>query len=305
MFATSGYSPPPVVNSIATNHAALGSFGYISRRPGGGPRGYDSNGDQHPDPLQSVLNYAYVTPDYIMGTTELYPGESEIAPSAQNRWEGITFSAGGAARIYPQTTPLGLSHTYDAFRSIQHKNVLLTAKQAGVGGATLVYFPISLTALKARGGWLFAQQGPSYVAVRPAVGTYHWLTGKKNKAPKRIQRFIALSQPGTTIIFDAGRAATDGSFSAFQNRILHHALARTPTAVTYTGSDRTKLTMFSDPALAPRINGHLLAYAPHLGFDSPFMRSVWGSGRITITFGSQSASYDFSNHAAPRKVVSG
>ena len=252
MFVTSGYSPPPVVQSIATNHAALGSFAYITRRPGAGPRGYDSNGNQHPSPTQSVLNYAYVTPDYVMGTTELYPGESEIAPSAQNRWEGITFNAGGATRIYPQTTPLGSSHTYDAFRSIQHKNVLITAKQADVGGATLVYFPSTLTALKARGGWLFAQQGPSYVAVRPAVGTYRWLTGRKNKAPKRIQRFISLSKPGSAIIFDAGHAATDGSFSTFQNRILHHSLVRTTTAVTYTTGDRTRLTMYSDPDVGPR-----------------------------------------------------
>jgi hypothetical protein len=61
--------------------------------------------------------------------------------------------------------------------------------------------------------------------------------------------------------------------------------------------------MYTDPTLAPRINGQPLAYAPALGFNSPFMRSVWGSGKITIKFGTQSASYDFSNPAAPRKVV--
>jgi hypothetical protein len=33
------------------------------------------------------------------------------------------------------------------------------------------------------------------------------------------------------------------------------------------------------------------------------MRSVWGSGKITITFGSPSASYDFSKRAEPRQVV--
>ena len=167
----------------------------------------------------------------------------------------------------------------------------------------MVYFPSTLTALKARGGWLFAQQGPSYVAVRPAVGTYRWLTGRKNKAPKRIQRFISLSKPGSAIIFDAGRAATDGSFSTFQNRILHHSLVRTTTAVTYTTGDRTRLTMYSDPDVGPRINGRPLVYAPPLGFNSPFMRSVWGTGKISIKFGSQSASYDFSKSAAPSKVV--
>ena len=303
MLATSGYSPPPVVQSIATNHAGLGSFAYTTRRPGGGAKHSDGQGDQHVAPLQSVLSYAYVTPDYVLGSTDLYPGEVEVASSAQNRWEGITFDAGGAARIYPQTGPLGLSHSYDAFLSMQHKSVLITEKRAYTDNATLVYFPNTLTNLVARGGWLFAQQGPSFVAVRPVLGRYHWLTAKKNKAGAAAQRFISLSDTGSPIIFEAGLAGDYGSFSAFQTRILHNSLKRTSAVVNYTASDGTKFTMYTDPGVAPKINGHLLQYSPPLGFNSPFMHSVWGSGKLTVTFGSQSATYNFSKPNAPGKSV--
>ena len=56
-------------------------------------------------------------------------------------------------------------------------------------------------------------------------------------------------------------------------------------------------------ATTPRVNGAPLDYAPTTVFNSPYMHSVWNSGRITITQGSQSASYDFSNTANPVRIL--
>jgi hypothetical protein len=301
--ATSGYSPPPVVQSMGANHAALGSFAYASRRPGNGAIGPDDNDNWHVNTGQSVLDYAFITPDYELGTAELKPGQKHIAPSSQNRWQGITFSGGGRSRIYPQAARSNVSPTNDAFLSVQKKNVLITEKQNYTDHPTLVYFPSTLNGLVARGGWLFARQGGGYAAVRPAIGKYHWLTSKKNKATSSTQRFIALTDAESPIIFETGRAAGYSSFRAFQNRILKNPLSHTRRAVNYRGIDGTKFTMFLDTGNAPRINGSRITYEPALMFNSPFMKSAWNSGKITIKRGSQSASYDFSVSKKPAKVV--
>jgi|SRR4051812_5512549 hypothetical protein len=301
--ATSGYSPPPVVTAMGRNHAGLGSFPYVTRRPGNGSTGPDDNDNWHVNTDQSVLDYAFVTPEYEIGAAELKPGQKHIAPSSQNRWQGIVFNAGGKARIYPQAAASSVSPTNDAFISIQKTNVLITEKQAYTDDATLVYFPATLNGLVARGGWVFARQGNGFVAVRPALGTYHWLTSKKNKAASPTQRFITLTDKESPIIFEAGRAAKFKTFTAFQNRILKNALSHTKSAVNYRGVDGTRFTMFLDPSEAPRINNHRPSYEPPLMFNSPFMKSAWNSGKVTIKRGSQSATYDFSVSNNPRKVV--
>jgi hypothetical protein len=61
--------------------------------------------------------------------------------------------------------------------------------------------------------------------------------------------------------------------------------------------------MFLDPGKAPRINGRRPTYEPPLMFNSPFVKSAWNSGKVTIKRGSQSATYDFSVSKQPAKVV--
>jgi hypothetical protein len=62
-------------------------------------------------------------------------------------------------------------------------------------------------------------------------------------------------------------------------------------------------TMYSDTTKAPKLNGQPLNYAPTAVFNSPFMQSVFGSGRITIELGTQRATYDFSRPTDPTETV--
>ena len=55
--------------------------------------------------------------------------------------------------------------------------------------------------------------------------------------------------------------------------------------------------------VVPLVNDAARSYSPNKVFNSPFMQSTWGSGRITIRKGAQSATYDFSNPTAPVKIV--
>ena len=299
--ATSGYQPPPVVESLATNRLSRGTFAYVVRRPGVGKPGWDQNKDWHVNPTKSVLTYSFVTPDYVMGTAELNPADTHIAPSSQNRWEGIIFDTGPGDRVYPQAAPTSVNKTMDPFISVQSGNVLITRKQGYVTQPTLVYFPQTLDTLHEAAGWLFVKEGSAYLAVRPAGGTYRWLNAAKNQATDIDQRFIALSSVASPIIFEAARTTQYPTLAAFETHIVHTSRSYVGGVLRYT-SGRTAFTFFGN-ATPPRINGTPINYAPTAVFNSPYMHSVWGSGRITITDGSHSASYDFSNPANPVKVV--
>ena len=315
MLATSGYQPPPVVESLATGHAAMGSYEIVTRRPGYGLTSVDTAPatlhDWHVNPTKSVLDYAYATPGYVIGTTELWPSDPHVAPSSQNRWQGITFDASSDARIYPQAAPSGTNVCNDAFMSIQDKNTLITEKRTTGKGitqvcadkATLVYFPASLDSIVERNGWLFVTEGANYVAIRPANGGYRWLTTAKNHAPKS-QRFIQLTDKSAPLIFEAAGASAFSGPTQFQNDILGRPFTYAGGVLRYSPLDSTEFTFFHDTTKAPKVDNHLRAYAPTNVFDSPFMQSVWGSGKITIRNGALRATYDFSNPAAPVKSVS-
>lgn len=300
--ATSGYYPPPVVQSLATDPVGRGSFAYVTRRPGAGNAGWDVNKDWHVSTTRSILDYVYVTPDYVMGTAELNPADTDIAPSSQDRWQGIIFNTGPGDRIYPQAAPSSADKTNNGFASVQHTNVLITSKQKYLTQPTLVYFPSTLTALDEQSGWLFAKDGSAYVAVRPATGTYHWLTTAKNKASDITQRFIALSDVSSPIIFEATRASQYAGFDAFKARITANARTYSGGVLHYTSGFGTKFT-FSGIAATPSVNGTPIDYSPTAVFNSPFMQSGWNTGQITITKGTLSAGYDFSDPANPVKVV--
>ena len=172
MLATSGYYPPKVIRSLAVDQFGKGLFAYTSRWPGVGSGGWDENKNWHVDPDRSVLNYTFSTPDYVLGAAELDPKNRHIAPSSQNRWQGIVFGTTPQDRVYPQAAPTSAGSTQDAFVSVQKRNVLITRKRDYMVRPTLVYFPASLDVLDEQSGWLFVKEGAAYLAVRPATGGY-------------------------------------------------------------------------------------------------------------------------------------
>jgi hypothetical protein len=301
MLASSGYYPPPVVTSMIENRAAMGAYGYVARRPGVGPSRFDTNGDWNVNPDSSVLTYTYVTPQYVMGTAELQPGVKHVAPSRQNRWEGIIFDTTPGDRVYPQAGPPDFNPANDAFLSVQDKNVLITAKSPAINEPTYVYFSNTLDTLAEKRGWIFVKEGGAYLAVKPATGGYQWLTPAKNKAPNRNSRYIRLGKATAPIIFEAGTVATYPTLAAFQAKILGNKLVYNGN-VSYT-SGGVHFAFFGDTSKPPQVNGEGPRYTTPYEFNSPFMSARFGSGKILIKNGNQSASYDFSHYGAPLKTV--
>ena len=203
-----------------------------------------------------------MTPDYVMGTAELNPADTHIAPSSQNRWQGIIFPTGPGDRVYPQAAPTSVNKTVDAFISVQNRNVLITRKQGYATQPTLVYFPATLDSLTEQAGWIFVKEGGAYLAAHDlAVGSYRWLTAAKNKAANINQRFIALSSVASPIIFEAGRVAQYPSLRAFKADILGNARSYTGGVLRYTASTGTAFTFFDSNTATPRINGVPINYS--------------------------------------------
>ncbi len=300
--ATSGYVPPDVIRSIALDRTGDGSFEYVTRRPGVGSSGWDVNKDWHVDPTRSIVDSAAVTPDYVVGAAELNPANTDIAPSSQNRWQGVTFATTSHDRVYPQAAPTSVNKTADAFWSVEHNGVLITRKNGYASYPTLVYFPSTLDAIDEIGGWLFVHEGGAYLAVRPASGTYSWLTSAKNKATSIDSRFVQLSDEASPIIFEAARAVRYASFSAFETDVMNNPMTYSGGVLTYTASDGEKF-VFSSPGTTPTINGVPINFAPANVFNSPYMQSAFGSGKIRVAKGTAAVTYDFSDPANPVETV--
>ena len=181
--------------------------------------------------------------------------------------------------------------------------MLITRKNGYLDQPTLVYFAASLDTLNEQSGWLFVQEGRAYLAVRPVGMGYTWLDPAKNKATAIDSRFIKLANAGAPIIFEAATVDQYATFDAFKSDILNNARTYAGGVLNYTASNGTTFT-FSSSATTPLVNGAPINYAPPYLFDSPFMKSTWLSGKITITKGSLSATYDFSDPAHPVKVAS-
>jgi hypothetical protein len=301
--ATSGYSPPAPIAALAQDPVARGAFEDVTRRPGVGFASSTKELAWSVNPLRSVVDYSDVTPEYVMGTAELQPSQTRVGPSSQNRWQGVIFGTGPGDRVYPQAGRSTVEKTEDAFVSVQKKNVLITRKDGYASQPTLVYFPSTLAMLDARNGWLFARAGNAYLAVRPAAGSYRWLTTAKNHASRVADRFIALRQPSVPIIFDVASANAYPSFGAFEARIMRNGLRYERGVLRYTSSDGTVLQMGSVDSV-PRVNGVPISFAPPDLFASPFVHSRFGSGLITVTADGETLTYDFRDRAHPRKTAS-
>jgi putative Ig domain-containing protein len=297
-FATSGYSPPDAVRSLVDNQNARGAYEYVTRRPGAG--------SGHLDMARSVLHYDYVTPEYVMAGAELNPTWAYATVSSMQRWQGVSFATSSDARVYPQAgTTAQNAMAYDNFFTVQHGGAMVTHKNARWSTLpTLVYFASSLDTVDEDSGWLFVKEGNAFLAVRPQVGGYTWLSANKNRDPNPDLRFIHVTNGASPIVFEAARASQfGGDFAAFKARVKAAARSYVGGVMRYTGTDGTTLTLADGTAL-PTVNGTAVNFAPAGVMSSPYVSSAWNSGRVTVAFGSHRATYDFSDTNNPKKTAS-
>lgn len=216
----------------------------------------------------ALLNYAYRSPHYIIGSTIQNPSLSVLsedgkvlrrygAISAQKRWTGILFDDPEAR----QPVRRGIKHRDEnemcaifteiemqkpgqsgrpehSFWSFQHKNVVLlqriqpNGKGPGMGsyktGKVNIRFHGKSLVKIEKEGWIFASNGKAYAAVKFLDSEHEWDETGELASP----RFFKMNKTDR-ILLHSGDILSDRSFTNFQNKILQNPLEINRDSVIY------------------------------------------------------------------------
>ena len=206
------YEPDPLLWALALDRESLGEFEFVSRRPGEEenvwPRPLGNEWSLMCDTESRFLRYSWVTPDYVIGTQMDPPDAVHSHLSPHGRWNGVIFGAANPISsynyngVYPQTIDTSDPEKWanmryvgkygmGLYRSVQHKDVLITQSARSVFRIDPTWFPEYDTAdtkfmfglgadvgivfngvetIVERDGWIFTKKGNAFVAVRPLSG---------------------------------------------------------------------------------------------------------------------------------------
>lgn len=175
-------------------------------------------------------------------------------------------------------------------------------------------------------GWIFLQQGSAYAAVRPVMWDEAYERAQKVKTEGNQVYFNAPDDAPTVklredsygwsedgsialledahlpVIIEAGRTADHATLESFKDAVLGNPLALYKTVVpgdhilVYTGcgNNTPEITFNTGVSQIPTIGGKPVNYSHPLTFDSPYLRSEYKSGRISIEYGDERLDLDFS-----------
>ncbi len=332
------YTLPKAAFEFAFGRRQLGSYEYITRKPG------EAN-NEWPAPLGTeriircdtesrLLHYCWVTPDYIIGTQMDHPGAVHCHLSAANRTQGIIFSTSPEARIFPRDLEQSEDGKWKIsknsfYRSVQHKDVLITQQAKGwfarhpdwfpsppkpVNLPFGVYMSKSIEKKGEKDGWIFLQEGNSFIAVNvihcPGTGgrpvdqwSQVFTSGDDMAEPRDIigyewvsDELIKCKDAYDTIIIETSSVDKHGTMQAFMDDILDNSLRVEKTVVPgyyvvyYTGCKDAPQIYFNAASLEiPMLGGQRLDYAPKNVISSKYMNAVYGSGKIYVDrFGEKS-----------------
>lgn len=305
--ATSSYLPPPAIMNLGSDLAQRGAYEMVERVPGVGARAKDSTISSD----KSVYRYAFATAGYVLGSFVLDPQETYVAPSSQNRWQGIVFEGDTGARIAPQVTRLKgkevdtEQRVHNGFASLQDRNVLITQRAPNADKfhwRTDIYFAGTLDLVEEEDGWIFVREKSSFAAVKVvsrANQAYEWLDPRtKSKNDDKRKNFITLAEPNAPMIIVANQAADyGGDFARFKAAVVAQPIRQENGVLSFA------TLVFDGGGKIGSRDGKPVDIAPRRVYDSPFMRSDFGSGVVYIRKGDDTAKLDLSNPDNPVKTI--
>jgi hypothetical protein len=317
--ATTFWRPSPLVRDLALDVAGRGVYESVSRRPGLSlPRrpdepppnfvsepGHPFFAPQGVYRLQpdggSLLRYSFCTPDFILGTSmvEARPKDDWTNISSQNRWEGVIFAGHPTARIFVQPLRPSRGSVYNAYWSVQKRGVLVVQRlKASNAHGHRVWFDASLRRVE-RDGWIFAEAPRAFAAVHVVSGGTSWQADTSDqhhsgKGATDLGQWLACNDEFTPVILEVARKSDCSDFAEFQRATLANPLRWEQGRLEYTSQRyQATLALPADYAGPPLIDGQPVHYAPQRAFDSPFLQSDFGSGKVTIRKGEQEEVLDF------------
>ena len=273
----------------------------------------------------ALINYAYRTPHYLLGSTLQDPSltlpdpESERKAvwkysgiSRQNRWCGMIFDdpeSDKVSGVYPVIAKTRGGRPQHSFWSVQHENVIIlqriapqTRKRMGsysTGAISIRFDGLDLERVEEK-NWIFANNGKAYVAVKFLDGSYKWMENRKEVAPAEFNQLSDTSR----VILHAGDVSTHSSFEQFRRQVLSGRLTVTPNKVDYVygpADTRLGVTLFNveNPECfeLPEVNNMPIELRPTTTWQSPYLNGQFGSEVIMVTVGSIKQVLDFTTGA--------
>ena len=177
-------------------------------------------------------------------------------------------------------------------------------------------------------GWIFLKEGNVYAAIRPVIQDVEFEKAKAERLRPGFKHFhrpyddatvkldqdsyswnddksiVLLKDDFCPVVIQCGDLSQFGSFLNFVNAVKKAQLELYNTVVQQFDEVVYKAPMDGAPEMIfnganmeiPRVGGEHIDYAYPMTFDSPFIKSVYGSGIISITFGEESLRLDFNNN---------
>ncbi len=270
----------------------------------------------------ALVNYAYRTPCYLLGSTLQNPALAARDPktgepglnyagiSRQKRCCGLLFDDPARAtisEIHPAVEHVGGGRSQHAFWSVQHENVLILQRIARNGKSTLGSYNTGRLGMRFEGedlekveseGWIFACNGKAFAGVKFLDGGYRWDEKRVEASP------VHFAGPGDTtrILLHAGDVDGYGSFARFREAVLSNRLEVCADRVAYrfgAGPQVIEMHRYDSSApetfILPRINGRPVELRPSGAYRSPYLNGAFGSDRVTVTVGPLKRVLDFSS----------
>lgn len=279
----------------------------------------DHAGGQRLAADSALVNYAYRTPHYLLGSTLQNPALSMTDPdtgapvlkyagiSRQKRTCGLLFDNPASptiSQVHPVVEDTAGGRPQHSFWSVQHENVLLLQRIAARKNGALGSYSTGKLGIRFdgsdlekidEGGWIFASNGNAFVGVKFLDGGHLWDEKKTEAHP------ATFAGPGDTtrILLHAGDLASHPSFERFRATVRDHSLQVTADKVDYRfGARQIEMTRYDAAApetfTLPRIDGHPLDLRPTAAYHGPVLNGQLGDDRITVTVGSLRRVLDFS-----------
>jgi len=287
----SDYRLPSIIWELALDREGLGSFAYVSRRPGEEeniwPRPLGNERTLLCDTPARFLRYSWVTPDYVLGTQMDHPAAVHSHLSVSRRTQSMIFTGAPHCRVVPgplysgdkpsligaalldekdpDSWKLGTDHYY---RSVQHRSVMITQQSRNLTRISPEWFPDydlgskpygiffggDFDQREERDGWIFVAKGNTYLAVRVVVSEEN----HSGKAFRTVQgkkdKSTALGKKGYEWNSDHSIARLKNLFSP----IIFEAGRK---------ADYPTLNDFQEDILDNPIQLYSTVMAPNLGFD--------------------------------------
>lgn len=264
---------------------------------------------QRIDPDSALVNYAWRTPHYLLGSSLMDPRIHYAEISTQKQACGMLFDDPTSSELCAVYTVIGHGcggRSVRSYWSVQHQNVLMLQRIPPVGktfpgsyntDAIGIGFDGNALQRVEKDGWIFASNGKAFVGVKFLDGAYQWDVKRTVATPANFAKATDKSR----ILLVAGDVSTGDSFAKFQSTVLANPLRITPEAMTYefdAGKDRIEMISYDprkpDQFTLPVINGQPVDLHPCTTYQSPYLNGAFNGDKFTVTVGTIRRVMDFS-----------